>query len=101
MRAGSAAAELRWSYGLAVTGKTAAAREILERYARKREATSSFDLAATCAALGEHDRAFQFFEHALAVRHIDLWYLRVDPRFDPLRNDPRFKELLKRIGLAS
>jgi hypothetical protein len=49
--------------------------------------------------LGERDAAFAELERAYASREGDLAFLRVDPRYDPLRDDPRFDELVRRIGI--
>jgi hypothetical protein len=56
-------------------------------------------LAAFYAELGDKERAFALLERAYQER--DPW-LPMDlaaPRFDPLRSDPRFQDLLRRIGL--
>lgn len=51
--------------------------------------------------IGEKDRAFEWLEKAYEERGEVLLYLKVDPRFDPLRSHPRFADLLRRIGHAS
>jgi hypothetical protein len=56
--------------------------------------------AIVYGALGEKDTAFTWLEKAYEERDPQLTYLKVGPRFDPLRQDPRFKEVLRRIGLA-
>jgi serine/threonine protein kinase/tetratricopeptide (TPR) repeat protein len=54
----------------------------------------------TYLQLGEKDRAFEWLEKAYQERGEVLLYLKVDPRFDPLRSDPRFSDLLRRVELA-
>ena len=49
--------------------------------------------------LGDKDRAFEWLEKAYGERDSQLANLRAEPRNDPLRSDPRFKDLLRRIGL--
>ena len=52
-------------------------------------------------ALGEIERAFNLLERAYSVRSFILMYtIKSDPWFDPLRNDPRFEDLLRRMGLT-
>jgi serine/threonine protein kinase/tetratricopeptide (TPR) repeat protein len=55
------------------------------------------------AALGDHDRAFQSMEQAFRLGESweSLFYLKVFPQWDPLRSDPRFADLLKRMNLPS
>jgi TolB-like protein/DNA-binding winged helix-turn-helix (wHTH) protein/Tfp pilus assembly protein PilF len=48
---------------------------------------------------GDKDRAFAWLERAFAVRCTGLTDLNVDPIWDPLRDDPRFKDLVRRVGL--
>lgn len=51
------------------------------------------------AALGEKDKAFAELNKAYEKREYFLVLLKVDPRLDPLRDDPRFAELMRRVGL--
>ena len=51
------------------------------------------------AALGDFDHAFESLERAYQTRSGGLIYLNVDPAYAPLRGDPRFAELVTRIGL--
>ena len=52
-------------------------------------------------AMGDRERALALLEEAFAQRSAGLVWLRVDPRFDRLRGDNRFRSLLRRIGLES
>jgi len=79
--------------------RTEAERLLAELQARsKSEYVSSYLIAQIYIALGEKELAFKSLERAYAERSIDLVLAKVDPRLDPLRDDPRYQELLKRIG---
>jgi len=58
---------------------------------------SPYDLALVCEALGLDDEAFAQLERAYELRANMLVLLGVDPRWDRLRPDPRFAELMKRM----
>ena len=50
--------------------------------------------------LGDKDQAFAWLDKSIAVHSPGLTALKVDPVYDPLRSDPRFEVILRRIGLA-
>jgi TolB-like protein/DNA-binding winged helix-turn-helix (wHTH) protein/Tfp pilus assembly protein PilF len=50
--------------------------------------------------IGDKDQAFASLEKSVAAHSPGLVTLRVEPAFDPLRSDPRFDDLLRRVGLA-
>jgi hypothetical protein len=50
-------------------------------------------------ALGDLNEAFAWLEKAYEERDPQLTYLKAGRRFEPLRHDPRFRELVRRIGL--
>ena len=56
-------------------------------------------LALIYAALGENDSAFKCLERSYERHEESILSLKVDPKFDPLRSDPRFVALLKKIGI--
>ena len=58
-----------------------------------------FSLAQLYAGLGEQDQAFAWLERAYQEHDHSLNGLRVSPFFAPLRSDPRFTQLLKKVGL--
>jgi tetratricopeptide (TPR) repeat protein len=60
---------------------------------------SHFALAAVYGWLGDKDKAFSLLEKGYAERNPRLIYIKSDPILDPLRSDPRFTDLLRRIGL--
>ena len=57
-------------------------------------------IASIYAALGDKDNAFAEIERSFEERDVYLNRINSDPFMDPLRDDPRFKDLLKRINLA-
>jgi tetratricopeptide (TPR) repeat protein len=60
----------------------------------------SYRPAAMYALLGDKDKAFALLEKALAAHDWDMGRLNVDPFLDSLRDDPRFKDLIKRMGFS-
>ncbi len=75
-------------------------RDELRERSRQRY-TGSGDLAVVYAALGEREQAFLWLEKAFDERDSWMPYLKVEPLFDPLRSDPRFQDLLRRVGLPT
>jgi serine/threonine protein kinase len=75
------------------------ALEIAHQLEKEQEGTSPANaLAHIYAALGDKDRAFEWLERGVRDRTALPFTLR-DPEFDPLRSDPRFADLLARVGL--
>lgn len=65
----------------------------------RRKYVSPYDLATIYAGLGEREQALAWLEKAYEERSGWLWlWLKVDPKFDGLRADERFRKLLQRIG---
>jgi tetratricopeptide (TPR) repeat protein len=60
---------------------------------------SALDIATVYLGLGDTDETFEWLERAFETRASALVYLAVDPRYDPIREDPRFQNLIRRIGL--
>jgi hypothetical protein len=58
-------------------------------------------LATLHAALGEREQALALLERAYSAHDQQLIWLGVEEGFDPLRSNPHFQELLRRIGLAA
>jgi len=56
--------------------------------------------AAMYAELGEKDKALEALNRMYEERRAGLLGIKVDPRFDKLRSDPRFQDLLRRVGLS-
>ena len=60
---------------------------------------SFYSLAGVHAALGDNDKAFEFLRRALDERDLQMVSLKVDPTLDPLRDDSRFVNLIREVGL--
>ena len=60
---------------------------------------SQLGAAQAWARLGESDKALALLEQACARRSYGILYLKVQPNLDPLRRDPRFKNLMRRVAL--
>jgi TolB-like protein/Tfp pilus assembly protein PilF len=71
----------------------------LTRLSRKRYVQPTF-MALIYAGLADKNQAFRWLEKAYAEHDDDLSLLKVDPRWDVLRDDPRFMSLLERLGLV-
>lgn len=75
------------------------AEQILKELQTTQSYVSPGELPILYAALGEREQAFASLEKAYAAHDLQLQYLGVDPSFDSLRADPRFQDLLGRVGL--
>ena len=82
-------------------GKTQALEVLkkLETYAGERY-VSPLEFAWIQFALGETDLGFRWMQKALEDRSFDLISIKVDPRFDALKDDPRFETIARRMGVV-
>ncbi|GAC1399095.1 MAG: hypothetical protein NVSMB56_14040 [Pyrinomonadaceae bacterium] len=89
-------------YTYAVAGDRDEALKMLDvlNEQSKRSLVSPFFIARIYAGLREKDQAFEWLEEAYEKRAIDLFTLNVNPQFDNVRSDPRFADLVLRIGLT-
>jgi len=85
----------------AVSHQEAEARKILDQLKERSQQTyvQPMWIAVIHLGLGEKDQAFDWIEKAYEDRSAWLVYLKVDPLFDTVRADPRFVDLLRRVGL--
>jgi len=88
------------AHAYAVSGNRNKALKIIEELNRcsKESYVSEFRIALIYTGLGEKDKVFECLEKAHKERNADLVELRVEPRFNSLRSDPRFRALLKKMG---
>jgi TolB-like protein/tetratricopeptide (TPR) repeat protein len=95
------------SFGLAhleaSRGNAEAARRILRELtdARAHRVVSAWGLATLHARLGDVDDAFRWLDAAVEERATGLVFLRVHPRLDSIRSDPRYPPLVRKVGLDS
>lgn len=92
--------ELAYAYGR--SGQQAQARRALDKLLElnRRQEVGAEAIIWAYIGVGDNEQALAWLEKAYAQRSPALTYLKVDPRYDPLRGDPRFQDLLSRVGLA-
>jgi hypothetical protein len=103
LTAGSAFSLAKLAHGFAVAGSPdrceSLLRQLLEFPSEKY--VSPYDVAMIHVGLGDHDEAFSSLNRAFEERSLWLGYMNVEPQLDPVRSDPRFQHLLRRVGLVS
>ena len=78
----------------------ASARGVAVRQAQRGASYSSaYDIADLYAALGEKDEVFRWLNAAYEERDYQIKSLKTDFRLDPVRSDPGFAELVRKVGL--
>ena len=84
-------------------GNPAEGRRMLEELieARTTRVVSAWGIAAVYACLGEVDEAFRWLDVAVEEGATGLIFLRVHPRMDSIRKDPRYLPLVRRVGLET
>jgi eukaryotic-like serine/threonine-protein kinase len=88
-------------YAYATSGRKGEARRILDELAvtSRHRYVPSYYIAFIYVGLKETDQAMQWLQKAYDERSNHLQYINVDPPLDPLRSDPRFRDLVRRVGL--
>jgi len=87
---------------LARSGQTDAARRVivrLQEHARQ-NGVGMYEIALVYAGLGNKTDAFRWLEESYKTHNEGLTNLKIDPCLDPLRSDPRFNDLVRRVGLT-
>ena len=87
----------------ALAGDALAARDLLNQLQSPAagKCLPSYDIAATHAALGDCASAVHWLEQACRERHMKLFLVSQDPRFDPLRGHSKFNAVVQQLGLAT
>ena len=88
-------------YAFALAGKRTEAQKIIDelREESKIKYVAPYPMALIYTGLGDKDQALQWLDKAYEARANNMVFLTVEPIFDPLRSDPRFQDLLRRVGL--
>jgi TolB-like protein/DNA-binding winged helix-turn-helix (wHTH) protein/Tfp pilus assembly protein PilF len=88
-------------FAYAVNGERDEARKILAKLKalHQKGLAASGSIGILYGALGESDEAFAWLQKAYAERDPELTYIKIGRRFEPLRRDPRYQELVRRVGL--
>jgi TolB-like protein/class 3 adenylate cyclase len=84
---------------VAYAGNKAEANKIIQQLNERsgREYVSPYVIATIYVALGDKDRTFEWLNKAIPERTSYLAFMRVEPKFDLIRSDPRFDDLVRRI----
>ncbi|MEP6821368.1 MAG: tetratricopeptide repeat protein [Chthoniobacterales bacterium] len=90
-------AELELAYVLAVAGKRAEAEKIVQDVTTRTKDYSPYDMAAICSVWHDFDGAIRWLEVAINRRTVDVVSIRVEPRLNDVRSDPRFRGLVERM----
>lgn len=93
-----------WGYlghAYAMSGRKSEAKEVINdlKELSKHRYVSPYEIALIYNALGEKEQAFEWLERAYKERSHSITKIKVDPRLNTLRLDPRFTDLLKKMGL--
>jgi tetratricopeptide (TPR) repeat protein len=76
--------------------------EIIDRLKEKSNdnagGSPSFYLAMIYCEIGEIERAFEWLEKSYQDREVEMYWLKVEPPFEPIRSDPRYQEMLAKVG---
>ncbi len=92
-----------WKWGLghtyALAGRRDEALEVAAELESQPQVWYTWGLAEIYAALGEKDKAFRWLEEAYQQRHSFIPWLRDNPLYAPLRSDPRFQDIVRRMKL--
>ena len=88
-------------YVYAVSGRRSEAQQALNELKErsKQRYVPPYDIAMVYVGLGDKEQAFQWLDKAYEDRNQFMTRLKTEPKFDSLRSDPRFADLVRRVGL--
>jgi adenylate cyclase len=90
-------------YAWAVSGNKAAAQDVLNElnHIAGHRYVDAYLIALIHLGLNEREEAFSYLEKAYEARSSFMPWLKVEPKFDLVRSDPRYLDLLRRVGLTT
>jgi tetratricopeptide (TPR) repeat protein len=89
-------------YALAKLGKPGEARDVLDKLLKlsKERFVPPYHIALIYNGLGDRNQAFEWLERGFEQRDPKMAFLKVDPKWNNLRDDPRFIDLMRRVGFS-
>jgi adenylate cyclase len=90
--------KLELAYAYAVAGSKPDSDRIVNEVISQKQPFSPYDMAAITAVWGDRNTAIDWLGKAIDQRSVDVIWIRVDPRLDPIRSDPRFAQVLARLA---
>ena len=94
---GTGFAKLELAYAYAIAGNKTESDRIVNEVTSQPGPFSPYDMAAICAAWRDPNCALEWLGKAIEQRSVDVIWLKVDPRLDPVRSDSRFADVLARL----
>ena len=88
---------LAYVYG--ITGQTSLARNEIDKISKEKSFTAHFHIAMAYTGIHDFKSALDELEKSLKDKEIFLYFIKVDPIFFPLKNEPRFLAILKEMNL--
>ncbi len=88
-------------HGYALQGRRTEAEAIIQELNKRMQnkGADPRDTAIIYTGLGDHDKAFELLQQGFEEHSVFMPYLNLEPLFEPLRGDPRWRDLKRRIGL--
>src|SRR6266536_1334490 len=89
-------------YALVKLGKPSEARDVLDKLLKlsKERFVPPYHIALLYNALGDRDQAFEWLERGFEQRDPKMAFLKVERKWNNLRDDPRFMDLMRRVGFS-
>ena len=76
-------------------------RELKQCISQGKQGSPAYFIAQIYAGMGDDDLAFEWLQKAYEAHEVEMIWLKVEPQFQTLHPDPRFKELLMKVGFGN